>query len=27
VEKIPEAEEILSDKGLQLLSDEELYSL
>jgi hypothetical protein len=27
VEKIPEAEEILSAKGLQLLSDEELYSL
>ncbi len=27
VEKIPEAEEILSAKGLQLLSDEQLYSL
>ena len=27
VEKIPEAEEILGAKGLQLLSDEELYSL
>lgn len=27
VDKIPEAEEILSAKGLELLSDEELYSL